>query len=402
MIRKRVYPSGKVSWQVDVWLQDGSGSCKRRQKSYETEKAAEKALKKIRETREKQGLEAFSLSTEDRVRYQAAERRLKEAGLTLEEAVDLAILHGRRSKEAVDLGELWKLFKADRERRNRDPVWVGKLGVAINSFILGRELKQAHLVTRPEIDNWITGNGWKPKTQKNYLGALSSMFAWGKVEGYVAVNPCLKIELPTSAEREPVVLSVEACERLLNLALNGEGEAWDYRAQKYRKAFIYRPLLGYIAVAMFGGVRPEEIARSPRSVIDLDHAVLIVAAGRAKPGRGNTRRRRVVDLSANAVAWLKRWNKLCPGGWIVPKGFAPDWRALRIAAECWPWPHDALRHTFATMHYAMHQNETRLKAQMGHSRGEDTLFEHYRAVQLPDGKLVTKAMAEKFWGLSPK
>jgi integrase len=58
------------------------------------------------------------------------------------------------------------------------------------------------------------------------------------------------------------------------------------------------------------------------------------------------------------------------------------------------WPKNVLRHTFASMHYAMHQDESLLKAQMGHWERTSTLHRHYRA-------LKTKAEAAKFWALHP-
>jgi integrase len=300
---------------------------------------------------------------------------------------------------SIELERLWVEFRADREKRGRDPAWVTNLGVAIRSFLAGRELRPASSVTTAEVDAWITGNGWSPKTQRNYLSCLSSMLTWGKI----VPNPCARIELARQTESEPHVLSVEACERLLTAAMDGLGKVYDRKTGDFIEGRpVYRPLLGYVSLAMFGGIRPEELSRSGRAALDLESAVFIVHANVAKPGRGKTRRRRVVELAANAVAWLRVWNEQCPGDWILPKSFGPRWEELRRKAECWPWPHDALRHTFATMHYAAHQNETLLKAQMGHSRGEDTLFQHYRAVQLPDGQMVTKAMADRFWALLPR
>lgn len=46
------------------------------------------------------------------------------------------------------------------------------------------------------------------------------------------------------------------------------------------------------------------------------------------------------------------------------------------------------------MHYASHQDESLLKAQLGHSEDEDTLMQHYRA-------LATRREAAVFWALKP-
>ncbi len=111
--------------------------------------------------------------------------------------------------------------------------------------------------------------------------------------------------------------------------------------------------------------------------------------------RGHTaksRSRRVVDLSENARAWLAR----CPvrEGNILPKNFTRKWRALREAVGLFDaWPHDAMRHTFATMWLAQHGDEKRLQMLMGHVSAE-LIYKHYRGQTTP-------ADAKRFWGLRP-
>jgi hypothetical protein len=38
---------------------------------------------------------------------------------------------------------------------------------------------------------------------------------------------------------------------------------------------------------------------------------------------------------------------------------------------------------------------------MGHEESEDTLFRHYRAVRTVSGEIITRKLAEEFWGLLP-
>jgi integrase len=146
--------------------------------------------------------------------------------------------------------------------------------------------------------------------------------------------------------------------------------------------------------------------------INLDEGTVIVLAETAKTGS-----RRVVDLSDNAVAWLRSVERpvgrLCVGRW------SERWRAFRrgcgwgvgaddkgerslafkAAVKAVPvtrgrWRADVLRHTFASMHYAHFQDEGLLKAQMGHWERADTLHRYYRA-------LKTRAEAGAFWELRP-
>ena len=160
---------------------------------------------------------------------------------------------------------------------------------------------------------------------------------------------------------------------------------------------LYHELLGYVVAAMFCGVRPEEIARGKIEELDLAGKTLVIRGEAAK-----TSRRRVIELSENAVKWFRLWRKLCPKCDVFcGKNFRKKWQRLRVAAGLQPWPQDVLRHTFATMHFALHRDTSQLKSQMGHHENEGTLDRHYRAVKSADGKTISSAMAQKFWAIAP-
>ena len=170
-------------------------------------------------------------------------------------------------------------------------------------------------------------------------------------------------------------------------------------------------MMGFIVLGLFGGLRPAEIQRLDWSAVDLDEGTVIVAGKQAK-----TRRRRVVDLSGNAVEWLNtlkreqqtgpicgrywdaRWRMFRRSlGWAVGSGERGVKETVRPGDRGWgrqgEWPHNALRHTYASMHYAMWQDEAKLQAQMGHESAA-MLHRHYRA-------LKTRKEAERFWALRP-
>lgn len=75
---------------------------------------------------------------------------------------------------------------------------------------------------------------------------------------------------------------------------------------------------------------------------------------------------------------------------------------LRIAAG-WeiPWPRNIERHTFASMHYAAHHDLAKLKAALRHHDSEQTLHNHYKAVRMLDGRIVTATTAAEYWGIVP-
>jgi integrase len=142
--------------------------------------------------------------------------------------------------------------------------------------------------------------------------------------------------------------------------------------------------LAVAALSLFGGLRREEAEQIEWADIGLEFVEV-------KADKAKTRRRRLVPISAQLRAWLEVARAAaCP----LP---ALNFRAkLRIAAERAglraDWPQNALRHSFASYHYAKHRSATDTAFIMGNS--PQMLFQHYRELVRPDA-------AEVFFGLLP-
>ena len=65
----------------------------------------------------------------------------------------------------------------------------------------------------------------------------------------------------------------------------------------------------------------------------------------------------------------------------------------RRAAGIEPWPRNALRHSFASYHFAFHRNAAETALQLGHTESR-TLFAHYRELVRPED-------AKAFWQIFP-
>lgn len=98
-----------------------------------------------------------------------------------------------------------------------------------------------------------------------------------------------------------------------------------------------------------------------------------------------------MDIPENAMAWLRCHSR--QDGPISPAGFDKRIRGLVKKAGLTEWPHNALRHSAASYHYAKHQNAAQTIAMLG-KENDDVLFTHYRA-------LVKSSQANKFYLLSP-
>jgi hypothetical protein len=66
----------------------------------------------------------------------------------------------------------------------------------------------------------------------------------------------------------------------------------------------------------------------------------------------------------------------------------------RKAATIAEWPHNALRHSFASYRLAATQDAPRVALELGHSGSPQLVFSHYREVVTPED-------AERYWQIRP-
>lgn len=384
-VRERITPKGTVTWQLDLGLVEG----RRVQRSYRTEKEAVRAMRAAQEAQQRHGAMASELSGSVMAEIVLAREKLAEAGATISEAVAFYLQHARRMRGAVAVVEMVERFRDARDRDGCSARYYRQLGVSLKSLVrwLPAE-RMAHEVRRDDVEQWLRASGWGPKTRNNYLGDVRACFAWAMREGFCSLNPAEGIAKAKLRDEEIGTLSVRQCEVLL------------------RGALKQSEMMGFVVLGLFAGLRPAEIQRLTWDAVDLRERTVIVAGSQAK-----TRRRRVVDLSENAVAWLSTLKREQQTGPICGRFWDARWRMFRRAMG-WAvgtfergikeqtvtpvhgaWPHNALRHTYASMHYALFQDEAKLQAQMGHESAA-MLHRHYRA-------LKTRREAEVFWGLRP-
>lgn len=221
-----------------------------------------------------------------------------------------------------------------------------------------RDLKEWHI--QKKLDEYK-----EPSTRLGMLRELRAFFAFCKRRCWIVTNPCDGITAPTVERTIPKFMSAESAAHLL------------HRAFLHSNEMAIIPVLG-----LFAGLRPSEIKRM--EYIDSTGAnpceSITVDASMSK-----VRRLRHVAVSANMVSWIA--------------AVTPAWPKDEFARfEVWrrsegiEWSPDVMRHTFATYHYAMHQNAALTAAQMGNST--DVLMTHYRG-------LATKEEAERFWSIMP-
>lgn len=263
-------------------------------------------------------------------------------------------------------------------------------------------------MTGADVERWLGANAWSAVTCNNYVADLRTIFGWAMERGYAGLNPCTGIKRRTVEAEEIAFVGYDECERLFRRAEKAmpprprrdARTGWPLAMQSGNEDF--RDFVPMLVLGFFCGLRPErELGEMRKEDIRLDNRLVVVTGGRAKG-----RRRRTVDLSENALAWLRLGLPFLDGETVMPRNFAKRWRRLR--QECGfftgrdpalcpkdriPWPHDGMRHTFATAHLAHHRNEAELQVLMGHSSA-DVIHAHYRG-------LMTPQEAARFWALRP-
>ena len=389
-VRVRKYASGRIAYQADLGEADG----KRVQISCTTRREAEELVSRAKKARARHGEQALMLSSVEMADVVVAREKLAASGVSLSEAADFYLRQAVAVREVVKVPELVRRFVRSREEGARSERYVRQLRVSLGALARAHPLTAAAELTRDQVQAWLRSGGWSPKTRNNYLGDASAMYAWAMREGLAARSPCEGVARATLSEAEITTLSAAEARVILEAA-GGDAE-----------------MMTYVVLALFCGLRAAELERLDTGVINVEEGTVIVLGGTAKTGA-----RRVVDLSENARAWLRtiqiQRGKLCGVAWEERwrtfrrscgwSAGAEDARscsaAFRRVCERVPvtrgeWPANVLRHTYASMHYAQHQDEALLKAQMGHWERADTLHRHYRALR-------TRAEAAEFWRLSP-
>src|SRR5262249_25035769 len=145
-------------------------------------------------------------------------------------------------------------------------------------------------------------------------------------------------------------------------------------------------IVPYIAIGAFAGLRRAELEQLDWKEVDLQSSLIEVTAIKAKSAR-----RRFVRIQPNLSKWLQPHSRL--SGNVAPPKYRELFDIAREAAKIEDWPHNALRHGFASYHLARFNNAGALALELGHASAH-LVFQHYR-------QLVRPKNAERYWSIAP-
>ena len=344
----------------------------------QTEKANPGGVIELKRT---SGSLAFSL-TPAQISEAAACFRKLDGLATLTDAVSYFLKHANPSGGRRTVAEVSAEFIKSRKAMGVRPRTLTQYESYLRTIgdFFGEQ--RVDEVRRGEIEDWLSESNWSKRTRNNYVSTFSTLFLFAKGRDYCAENQAEKIPRAILDDASPGILTVEQALVLLNTTWQEDPEA-----------------LSYVALGLFAGLRRSELCALEWSEVDPDARTIEVKGVKAK-----TRQRRIVSISDTLASWLS----------IAPKTSRPapscnedvcgerlkniyserqdEAGAVIRKAIVAAWPHNALRHSFGSYHYAKHRDENSTAAEMGNSPG--VVFRHYRALVKPEA-------ANSFWKLIP-
>jgi len=349
---------GEIRWVVETGSAvDGT----RKRLSHATRAEAEAAISAMAGENGTDGTDVLGLSPVERLDVSRSLKIAREGGFTLLDAV--LTYHASTHRAKATLGDSVGLFLASRSAGYR-PAYTTHLKHVLTSFASGRELLLVSAVTPEMVAEFLSPTRYRPATLQGMRRRLGVFFSWCVTQEILQRDPMTKVEFPRVAQSAPKILTVDQSERLMRCA------------EEHEPGF-----LRWLALALFCGIRPEEIRRLKEDDIKIDRGFVEIGADASKVGA-----RRLVNIPDNARGWIAR-----PGP-LVPVGFWKRLRKLRAKAVT-PWACDILRHTAASMMLARDRDAAAVALELGNS--PEILFRHYR-------ELVTKEDAARFWAITPQ
>lgn len=266
-------------------------------------------------------------------------------------------------------------FLRAKARAGRSDRYLRALRVSLGSFARGRFNRPLEQITPEDLESWIEGRAWSPRTQAGYLSDVATFFNWCVRRDLCPRNPAALVDLPEVEEKPPSVHTPEQVRAILEFA-----RRYDLN------------LCRCLALRYFAGLRSIEVQRSEEKHIG--ERFFEVTSGNAKRTRG--RRRRLVTIQPNLRAWLAL------GGSIEFGDHGNRWRWFNAALKRQTgiaWLDNAARHSFVSYHVAHFADIKRTAAESGHT--EEMLFSVYREIRCADGTLLTPDVARRFWEIVP-
>lgn len=314
----------------------------------------------------------FALSPEQRHDAREALKILSGTGISLSDAAKKAVM-GKKSLRRVTVEEAIDEFIREKLRsgiRGSSVDWYERnLGWLVN--LIGD--KNIDEISRQDFRELLQEHKHTVCTTKAAARAAGALWKWG-------------------LKTEPQITTIDVT---TGIAKNNTGSGGDADFLKVDEVAVLLENAGKyknaLAVMLFGGIRPEEMAGKEKPRLLWKHVrksekMIRVPADIAKTGKP----RIIEGLPPALWRWIKPGKDEEP---ICPFLSAQIPRNLSRFMNR-KWPHDATRHTFATYMLAWTGDQGKVATWLGHEGNPQMLNNHYRG-------LATKEEARAFLALRP-
>jgi integrase len=385
--RVKIYKgeSGGYDLFTVVHYRDG----KRIRENFRKERDATRRAQEIATAIEKGRVEVLQLTNSDRESYLAATRALQPLGIPLHVAIEEFVaartqlsgdsilaavkehlarkrnVQERRADQVVD--ELLADYRKSRDKGELRPKYVYQISSDLTRFKNAFHVNIS-AVTPALIEDWLKGQDITARTRNNLRASIVTLFNFAKRRGYLPRG------IRTDADDVP-----RAKER---------GGKIGILTPKQLASVISKvpaDVQLYLALGAFTGMRTSEILRLDWSQVNFDRAHITVAPEKAK-----TATRRLVPIQPNLMQWLAPYRGRT--GHVFDK-YVNEHAIALVGSHGIAWPHNCLRHSYASYRLAAVPDAARVALEMGNS--PQKLMTNYR-------ELADEHDAKAWFAIMPK
>ena len=352
----------------------------RKTKGFETLEAAKAyAAKQGIEAENAGARAATTIGDKERRAMLDAKERLAPHGKTVVDALNFYLAHLEATAKSSTVDAMVETLLSHKRTEGKSVRYLWDLTGRLRRFAVDFGPRPIGGITPEEISPWLSGLNLAPVGSNNFRRNLAVLFNFAAGRGFAPETVMKKTIKIKEVDEEIEILTVGECDALIRNADPA-----------------IRPAL---VLALFCGVRDDEVRRLDWRAVDWEGDSLIIGANVSKVNQ-----RRIVPLRENVKAWLAPLRQT--GGLIHPVGRAAKahLQAARVAAgfgtpvackddkTLRPWLHNALRHSYASYALAQWPDAAALALEMGNSPA--VILKHYR-------QLVKPAAAAAFWKITP-
>lgn len=294
-------------------------------------------------------------------------RDLLPDDVSLVEAARFFTRHGAANVQKREVIDVVDDFIKQLEADNRSDRYVEDARARLHKFAASFA-GQIDEITLRDIQTWLNGLEVGGRTRNNYRGLVVSLFHYARSHSYLPPGLPTAAQGLSKAKEDSEEIGILTPAQMLKLL------------EKASERLI--PL---VAIGGFAGLRSSEIYRLDWAQVDFQQSHIEVKSGKSK-----TAQRRLAPLLPNLKAWLAPYRGHT-GLVCETKEIETERRELVNKLEM-EWPHNALRHSFASYRMAAISDAAKVALEMGNS--PQMIFRNYRQV-------VTKAQATAWFKIRP-